>query len=74
MLLDMVRILVHDHEGAFVGEVKPEQVIDAKCSDEVNGERTLTLTSTQELDKTDRVIVRDGMGVWHEYVVTEVES
>lgn len=74
MLLDMVRILVHDHEGTFVGEVKPEQVIDAKCSDEVNGERTLTLTSTQELDKTDRVIVRDGMGVWHEYVVTEVES
>lgn len=71
---ELVRIIVHDHTDAYVCEIDPAQVTSAVLVEQVNGEHSLTLTTSQELAKTDRLIVRDGMGTWHEYVVLGIES
>lgn len=70
----MVRILVYDHTDAYVGEILPQQVMGLKYVEEINGENSLTISTTQELQKTDRILVRDSMGKWHEYVVLGIES
>lgn len=70
----LVRIIVHDHADQFVRDLDPAQVASAVLVEEVNGENSLTVTTAQELGKGDRLIVRDGMGTWHEYVVLGVES
>lgn len=71
---ELTRLIVHDHTDAFVCEVDPSQVASAVLKEEVNGEHTLTLTTSQELSKTDRIILRDGMGTWFEYVVLGITS
>lgn len=70
----MVRILVHDHTDAYVCEILPQQVLALKYTEEINGENSLTISTTQELQKTDRLLVRDSTGKWHEYVVLGIES
>lgn len=70
----LVRIIVHDHADAFVCDLDPAKVASAVLVEEVNGEHSLTITTEQELGKGDRLIVRDGMGTWHEYVVLGIES
>lgn len=70
----MARIIVHDHADRFVCDLDPAKVASAVLVEEVNGEHSLTITTEQELGKGDRLIVRDGMGTWHEYVVLGVES
>jgi hypothetical protein len=68
------RIIVHDHNEAYVGELDPSQLIDATSKEEVNGEHSLTITTLQQLEKTDRLLLRDGTGRWHEYVVLGIEE
>ena len=70
----MVRIIVHDHTDAYLFEIDPRQVLSLQYTDELNGENSLTISTTQELQKTDRILVRDSMGDWHEYVVLGIES
>lgn len=71
---DMQRIMVFDRIDAYVCDIDPAQVLSAKVTEEVNGEHSLTLTTLQELDQTDRVLLQDGMGTWHEYVVLGIKS
>ena len=66
------RVIVRDHQDRYVCELDPEQVARAPYVAEVNGEHSVTITTTQELSKTDRLLVRDGMDAWHEYVVTGI--
>lgn len=73
-MADMVRVLVHDHTDAFLCELEPPQVMDLRSVEEVNGEHSLTIVTTQELEKTNRLLVRDARGYWHEYVVLGIES
>ena len=65
----MVRIMVFDRLDHYLCDIEPGQVIDIPYTDEVNGEHSITIKTTQSLEKTDRLLIRDGMGVWHEYVV-----
>lgn len=71
---ELTRLIVHDHTDAFVCEIDPAQVASAVIKEEVNGEHTLTLTTSQEISKTDRIILQDGMGTWFEYVVLGITS
>lgn len=71
---DMQRIMVFDRLDAYVCDIDPAQVLSAKVTEEVNGEHSLTLTTLQELEQTDRVLLQDGMGTWHEYVVLGIKS
>lgn len=41
---------------------------------EVNGEDALKVTSMTSLAKGQRLVLADGRGVWHEYVVSETEE
>lgn len=70
----MVRFIVYDRLDQFKCEILPEEVMDVVSKEAVNGEHSLTITTTQELDKTDRIVVRDGMGLWHEFVVLGITA
>ena len=69
MAEDMLRVIVYDRTDTYVCDLDPTQILDLKSTSEVNGEHSLTIKTTQELAKTDRLVIRDAMGVWHEYVV-----
>lgn len=71
---DMVRILVSDHLGNQLGDIDPTGVAELDEAAQVNGEHTLTIVTTQELEKTNRLLVRDARGYWHEYVVLGIAS
>lgn len=70
----MTRIVVHDHTDAYLCEIVPSQVMALAYTEELNGEHSLTIKTTQELQKTDRLLVQDSMGEWHEYVVLGITS
>lgn len=70
----MTRIIVLNRLDQFRFEIDPAQVIDARSTEEVNGEHSVTVTTLQELEKTDRILIKDGMGYWHEYVVLGIEE
>ena len=72
--MGMQRIMVFDRTDAYRFDIDPLQVLDATTKEEVNGEHSLTLTTLQELEKTDRLLMLDGMGRWHEYVVLGIEE
>jgi hypothetical protein len=67
--MEAPRILVYDHTDSYVCDIDVRAVLSARVVEEVGGEQALTITTTQELEKTNRLVIRDGMGVWHEYVV-----
>ena len=66
----MLRVIVYDYQDSYVCDIDPSQIVELKSTEEINGEHSLTIKTTQELSKTDRLVIRDGMGLWHEYVVT----
>lgn len=66
----MLRVIVYDYQDNYVCDIDPAQIVELKSTEEVNGEHSLSIKTTQELEKTNRLVIRDGMGIWHEYVVT----
>jgi hypothetical protein len=68
------RVIVTSHDGAVVGDLDTARLVDMVVVDEVNGERSLAVTTTQELSKGDRLLWRDGMLKWREYVVEADEA
>jgi len=70
----MQRIMVFDRLDRHRFDLDPTRIIGATSTEEVNGEHSLTITTLQELEKTDRVVARDGMGLWHEWVVLGLEA
>lgn len=65
----MIRVMVFDRLDSYLCDIDPSHVVDVQYTEEINGEHSITITTTQELEKTNRLLIRDGMGVWHEYVV-----
>lgn len=68
------RIILTAHDGTALGDIDPTKLIGAVVASEVNGENAMTLTTTQELKKGDRLLWRDTMGYWHEYVIESDEA
>lgn len=66
----MIRVIVYDRLDQYVCDIDPSQIVELTSTEEINGEHSLKIKTTQELEKTNRLVVRDGMGIWHEYVVT----
>lgn len=73
-MAEVPRVIVTTHDGAVVGDLDPARLVDMVVVDEVNGERSMTVTTTQELSKGDRLLWRDGMLRWREYVVEADEA
>lgn len=74
MAMRMARIMVLDHLDSFVCEIDPTKVISLPYTNEINGEHSLTIETTQELHKTNRLLVQDSMGDWNEYVVLGITN
>ena len=72
--MDAPRIIITAHDGTAKGDLDARKVIELTTVAEVNGEHSMTITTMQELAKGDRLLHRDGMGAWHEYVVESIES
>lgn len=73
-MADVPRIILTAHDGTALGDLDPTRVASIVVTSEVNGENAMTITTTQELAKGDRLLWRDGRGYWHEYVVEGAES
>lgn len=73
-MADVPRIILTAHDGTALGDLDPMRVVSIVVTSEVNGENAMTITTTQELAKGDRLLWRDGRGYWHEYVVEGAES
>ncbi len=58
----ITRMLVYDRNDVFLCEIDPWQVLSVPYVAEVNGEHSITIHTTQELRKTDRILLRDEMG------------
>lgn len=67
--VDVPRIIVTAHDGTAKGDLDPTKLIDLVVVDEVNGERSMTVTTTEELSKGDRLLWRDGTLTWREYAI-----
>lgn len=74
MMAGTPRIMVFDRLDRYLFDVDPERLTEATYVEEINGENSLTLTTTQRLEKTHRLVTRDAMGTWREYVVTGIEE
>ena len=68
------RIMVFDRLDRYLCDIDPTAILDATYVEEINGENSLTVTTTQALEKTNRLLVRDNTGEWHEYVVLGVDE
>ena len=72
--MEMPRVLVFDHLDNQVCELSPNDVFELTRTEEINGANSLEITSSQPLAKEQRVLVRDMMGLWREYVVVGVDE
>ena len=66
----MRRMMLYDRLGNPLGELAEADVFEAVLREEINGEHSLTIETTDELAEGDRIVWRDGMLLWHEHVVT----
>lgn len=73
-----MRILIYYKNGAYRGEVVEEELISARQYEEINGEHSLTLTTTQMLEKGWRLLFKSynnrGNIKWFEYVVAGIDE
>ena len=73
-MVDMPRVLVYDRLDQYLCDIDPQQVLEMPYTEEVNGEHSLTIRTTQKLEKTNRLLLKDGTGEWHEYVVLGIDD
>lgn len=70
----MDRLIWFDRWGSYLGEIKQDMLLDATRKIELNGEDSITLTTTQPIAKGNRILWQDGQGYWHEFVVSSIEE
>lgn len=68
------RVFVYSHEDKAKAELLPEELLDVKRTDTINGEHSLTITTPKLLEKEERILLCDTEGTWREYVVSTVTS
>lgn len=65
----MVRVILFDRFGNPLGELSEDEVFGLVRTEKVNGEHSLTITTTRVLEKGWRVLTCDARGIWREHVV-----
>lgn len=68
------RFLVYSHADTPIMELDATRILSATRVEQINGEHSLTITTLQELEKEQRILVQDNTGKWREYVVTGEEG
>ena len=61
--------MVFDRFGSYVADLDPADVFEATRHAVINGEDSLSVSTTARLAKGQRVVWRDARGLWHEHVV-----
>ena len=64
-----MRVLVYDRNDSPLFEITPDELYGLVRDEQLDGPRSLTITTTHVLQKNMRVLVRDATERWHEYVV-----
>lgn len=64
-----MRVLVYDRNDSPLFEVTADELYGLVRDEQLDGPRSLTITTTHVLQKNMRVLVCDATGRWHEYVV-----
>lgn len=74
----MLRIFAYSRTNAPICEIQESQVVSAKLHEEINGEHSLALVTTQKLDKGCRLVFktagRGGVEKWHEYSIAGING
>ena len=65
----MPRLIVYDRLDTYKFELDPNKVRELRTVEQINGEHSLTIVTTQVLARSDRILMQDAMGYWHEWVV-----
>lgn len=73
-MADSSRVMLFTRRDAFIGELDPDTVFERTRTEEINGEHSLTVTTTAKLEKGMRVLTCDETGKWREYVVVGVDE
>jgi hypothetical protein len=66
--------MLFDNLGGHIGEIAHNDVLSMERRDEINGEHSLTITTTQVLTQGTRILYQDDRSVWREYVVVGVDE
>ena len=70
----MRRVLLYDRFDSPVMELAEADVFGLVRKEVINGEHSLTITTTAVLQKGWRVLVQDGTGRWREFVVSGCDA
>lgn len=70
----MRRLMLYDRLGNPLGELAEADVFEAILREEINGEHSLTITTTRVLEKGIRLLYQDGRSKWREFVVAGVDA
>lgn len=58
-----------DNQLGTLGDIS-----SASWTEELNGEDTVTIETTQPMAKGQRIVWRDGQGQWHEHIISHIEQ
>lgn len=72
--MDSSRILVYTRQDTPVGELALDDVFALKYTEELNGQHSMSITTTATLEKGWRVLTCDDTGKWREFVVTGIDE
>lgn len=70
----MRRVIVNDRFDGFKFELAEADVFEMVRTERVNGEHSLSITTTQVMEQGDRILMEDDLGYWHEWVVFGVDE
>ncbi len=70
---EMPRVVVAGPQGDVASELPPGAVLGLVMVEEVNGEHSLEVTTSEVLLKNERLLTRDAAGKWREWVVEGVD-
>lgn len=66
------RIVVTDNTGNLIYELTQDEIIEVTAVSELNGEHSLSITTTRQLSKGDRILYRGNDATWGEYVTESI--
>lgn len=69
-----MRMLVYSPQDEYLFDIPYGEIYDGNIRERINGEHVMTLVTSHVLEKEQRVLWRDGMNKWREYVISGVDK
>lgn len=73
-LATLPRIIITEQNGLSPKEFHEDEVVSVLVTNELNGENSMTITTTRAMEKGYRILYRDRHLKWNEYVVESITS